>query len=231
VGFTVLAVNQWFTNSEKITDPSFTMPKAAQFERQAEFEGRPVDVYSIVGTEEKYLVNRSDGTIIRQVVGIGSDKLPAPQARLMGTVIDGVLNQRLHWAFILMGICLTIAVELCKVRGLPFAVGVYLPLSTSAPIFVGGVIRWAIDRVIHKGKKEESESGAGMLFSSGLIAGGALAGLAIAAIAGFDLEDAVGFGPGIIGHLAENKYVALTAFIALCAALVAMSRGKSAVEE
>ena len=231
VGFTVLAVNHWFTSTEVIIDPSFSVPKEAHFERRAEFEGRQVNVYSTIGTEEKYLVDTSDGTIIRQVVGIGSDKLPAPQARLMGTVIDGVLNQRLHWVLILMGICLTVAVELCKVRGLPFAVGVYLPLSTSAPIFVGGLIRWAIDKFVHKGKKEESESGPGMLFSSGLIAGGALAGLAIAAIAGFDIEDVVGFGPALLGHITENKYVALAAFILLCAVLVGMSRGKSAVEE
>ena len=231
VGFTVLAVNAWFTDTRAITDPSFSVPKEAQYERHMTYEGRQVKVYTIVGTGEKYLVDESDGTIIRQEVGIGSEKLPAPQARLMATVIDGVLNQRLHWAFILMGICLTLAVELCGVRGLPFAVGVYLPLSTSAPIFIGGLIRWMIDKFMHKGKKAESESGPGMLFSSGLIAGGAIAGLVIAAVAGFDLEEAVGIGPSLLGHLTESKYFALAAFIALCALLVIMSRGKSAVEE
>jgi uncharacterized oligopeptide transporter (OPT) family protein len=101
----------------------------------------------------------------------------------MATVINGVLEKKLPWALILMGIALTVAVELCKVRGLPFAVGVYLPLSTSTPIFLGGMVRLLVDR--WRGKKAaEDEAGPGMLYASGLIAGGALAGLLLAAAAG-----------------------------------------------
>jgi hypothetical protein len=83
-----------------------------------------------------------------------------------------------------MGMMLTVAVELCHVRGLPFAVGVYLPLSTSAPIFVGGMIRLLVNRVSRSRNLPEEESGPGMLFASGLIAGGAVAGLLLAAMSG-----------------------------------------------
>lgn len=112
------------------------------------------------------------------------------------------------------------------IRGLPFAVGVYLPLSTTAPIFIGGLIRLYIDKYVYKGKKEESESGPGMLFSSGLIAGGALAGLGIAAIAGFDMEETFAVGPKILGTLTENKYFALFMFLILCGILIKKARSR-----
>ncbi len=76
------------------------------------------------------------------VQGIGSEKAAAPQARLMATVINGILARRLPWRLVLLGVFLVIAVELLGIRSLPFAVGSYLSIATTATIFAGGVVRW-----------------------------------------------------------------------------------------
>jgi len=107
--------------------------------------------------------------------GIGSDKAPAPQARLMATVINGILNQRLPWRLVLMGVALVIAVEILGVRSLAFATGSYLSIATTGAMFAGGLIRWAVE--VTTKKKDESEASPGALFSSGLIAAGGVFGL------------------------------------------------------
>jgi hypothetical protein len=213
-------------------------------------EARVVDEYNYRGTDYdviqikeatpelpagNYLVDPTRGTVTHTLDGgIGSEYLPAPQARLMATVIDGMLNQQLPWALIFIGIMITVVLELGKVRGLPFAVGVYLPLYTSAPIFLGGFVRWLVER--RKKKPEtldkaqaiaEEESGPGMLASSGLIAGGALAGLGIAALTGFELEEAVAIGPRVLGPLATSHVFALVVFAALCLWLFRVGRAKN----
>src|SRR5205807_10658680 len=86
--------------------------------------------------------------------GIGSDKAPAPQARLMATVISGILNQRLPWRLVLMGVALVVAVEILGVRSLAFATGSYLPLGTTAAMFAGGLVRMLVDATTKK--KDES---------------------------------------------------------------------------
>ena len=107
---------------------------------------------------------------------IGSDRFPAPQGTLMATLIKGLLSHNLDWQFVLM--------ELCEVRSLAFAVGAYLPLSTTLPIFVGGVIRWIAEKKNGKAiEGAEEELGPGNLFSTGLVAGGALAGVLVAILA------------------------------------------------
>jgi OPT family oligopeptide transporter len=113
---------------------------------------------------------------------IGSEKFPAPQGTLMATLIKGLLSFNLDWQFVLVGVFLSVTMELCGVKSLSFAVGAYLPLSTTAPIFVGGAIKGIADYVAHsKGEKvEESELGPGNLFATGLVAGGALAGVLVA---------------------------------------------------
>ncbi len=221
VGFTVIILNNAFTHERDITDPAFTVPTEAVMERTIVRDGVTYDVYGIHGTGEKYLISKDNpARIIRQEAGIGSSKLPAPQARLMATVIDGVLNRRLPWVLILMGICLTIGVELCGVRALAFAVGVYLPLSTTMPIFVGGVIKWAIDKSTRRGSIAEEESGPGMLFSSGLIAGGAIGGLTYAILTGLELDEKLAVGPRILGSLADASWFGVLIFAVLCALLV-----------
>jgi OPT family oligopeptide transporter len=121
---------------------------------------------------------------------IGSDKFPAPQGTLMATLIKGMLSLNLDWNFVLVGVFLSVTMELCGVNALNFAVGAYLPLSTTLPIFVGGLIRKFVDMRAEKalaktGKKAEvvdDDLGSGSLFATGLVAGGALAGVIIALI-------------------------------------------------
>ena len=114
--------------------------------------------------------------------GIGSDKFPAPQGTLMATLIKGLLSFNLDWQFVLVGVFLAVTVELCGVKSLSFAVGAYLPLSTTLPIFVGGAIKGLADWVGKRKGEEigESELGTGSLFATGLVAGGALAGVIVA---------------------------------------------------
>jgi putative OPT family oligopeptide transporter len=109
---------------------------------------------------------------------IGTERYAAPQATLMATIIKGLLAQDLPWALVLIGMFISVVVELCGVRSLSFAVGAYLPLATTAPIFVGGMMKALADKLT--GKKEESEVSSGMLYSTGLVAGGSLTGIAIA---------------------------------------------------
>jgi putative OPT family oligopeptide transporter len=105
------------------------------------------------------------------------EKFDAPKAQLFALIIDGTLGGKLPWGMVLIGVFLAIILELVNVSSLPFAVGLYLPIATSGGIFVGGAVRWLIDRR-RKGESEaEAEFSPGMLMASGLIAGGAIAGV------------------------------------------------------
>lgn len=115
---------------------------------------------------------------------IGTDRYPAPQGTLMATLIKGILSFNLDWQVVLVGVAIAICVELCGIKALSFAIGIYLPLSTTLPIFIGGAIRGIVDR---KKKKEHAEVSAeeedlqkGNLFATGLVAGGAIAGVIVA---------------------------------------------------
>lgn len=176
--------------------------------------------------------------------GIGSDKAPAPQARLMATVISGILNQRLPWRLVLMGVALVIAVEILGVRSLAFATGSYLPLGTTAAMFAGALVRMAVEATTKK--KDESEASPGALFSSGLIAAGGVFGLLGIIINLFqDPEisnnvphwfsailrlpwrpDLFSFGPKLLGSLATNNLFGLVMFLLLAASLFYFARKK-----
>jgi putative OPT family oligopeptide transporter len=119
---------------------------------------------------------------LHRVFGIGTPAIPAPQATLMATIIKGLLSRNLPWGLVLVGVFISVTLELCGVRSLSFAVGSYLPIATTAPIFVGGLVRAYVERKV--GRPEESEVGAGTLFSSGLIAGGSLCGILYAVLVG-----------------------------------------------
>jgi uncharacterized oligopeptide transporter (OPT) family protein len=135
--------------------------------------------------EVAYLVDPGIGGRIREIDGRPITKLDSPKATIMALVTDGILTQKLPWGLVLIGVFLTLAIELMGLQSLPIAVGVYLPISTSSAMFAGGVVRWLVERRARSGERSiaEVESGPGVLFSSGLIAGGALAGVAIAGIA------------------------------------------------
>ena len=114
---------------------------------------------------------------------IGTDKYPAPQGTLMATLIKGILSFNLDWQFVLVGAAIAIVVELCGIKALSFAIGIYLPLSTTFPIFIGGAIRGLVTwRKVKKDDplEEEEDLGKGNLFATGLVAGGALAGVIVA---------------------------------------------------
>jgi putative OPT family oligopeptide transporter len=170
---------------------------------------------------------------------IGSEQFPAPQGTLMATLIKGLLAFNLDWQFVLVGAFLSLTMELCGVKSLSFAVGAYLPLSTTAPIFVGGAIKGLADWAASKGgpdaaekREEESELGPGNLFATGLVAGGAIAGVVVAifsakdswadGLKGLSIEHA------LTGALGPKGYELLGAlfFAAMAAALFRVARSK-----
>ncbi len=123
------------------------------------------------------LTRRDDGTEVR--------KLSPPQAELFALITHGILNQKLPWTLVLLGVILALVMELCGVSSLPFAVGVYLPLSSTTPIFVGGLTRYLVERIGRKrnggaASELESEMSPGVLLSTGYIAGGTIAGVLLA---------------------------------------------------
>jgi hypothetical protein len=137
-------------------------------------------INSPVVPDGKYFYNPNTGRAeIQWTQGIGSTQAAAPQARLMATVINGILTQKLPWGLILIGVFIVIGVELLGVRSLSFAVGFYLSIATTLAIFCGGVVRWLVERSARKGGgvHEESEVSPGSLYSSGLIAAGGIMGL------------------------------------------------------
>jgi OPT family oligopeptide transporter len=148
----------------------------------------------VIGITVKYL-DKPTSEMLAQGIhhAIGTEKYPAPQATLMATLIKGILSFNLDWQYVFVGVFLAVVMELCGIKSLSFAVGAYLPLSTTLPIFIGGAIKGLVDM---KKKKEnivagaeEDELGKGSLFATGLVAGGAVAGVIIAFLSGSDGGD------------------------------------------
>lgn len=158
--------------------------------------------------------------------GTGPDsKFDAPKAQLMAILVDGVLTQKLPWALILIGVFISILLEIIGVSALPFAVGMYLPFSTSATIFVGGTVRTLVRRASRGQRSEaEEESGPGVLYSSGLIAGSAIAGLLIAIPQGFGKERAINLVQYLPSWFEETSVTALLMFGLLAATLYYVGR-------
>jgi len=120
---------------------------------------------------------------------IGTDKYPAPQGTLMATLVKGILSFNLDWQFVLVGVFIAIVMELCGIKALSFAIGIYLPLSTTLPIFIGGAIRGIAEwrnKKTHAKVEEEEDLGKGNLFATGLVAGGAIAGVIVAFLSASD---------------------------------------------
>ncbi|NML36686.1 OPT family oligopeptide transporter [Chitinophaga sp. G-6-1-13] len=173
----------------------------------------------VIGLTVKFLDKPTAEMISKGVTehAIGSAYYPAPQGTLMATLAKGILSFNLDWQFVLVGVFLAITMELCGINSLSFAVGAYLPLSTTLPIFIGGAIRGVVD---HKNKKDnvhtsaaEEELGKGNLFATGLVAGGAVAGVIIAILAGFDSSAAIlaklNMESGLAGILGHGGYFVL----------------------
>ena len=160
----------------------FRFAYGVEIERNSfSYQGKNYILINSLGSHEipdgEYLYDRDSKQIeVQWAQGIGSDKAPAPQARLMATVINGILNQRLPWRLVFMGVALVVAIEILGVRSLAFAVGSYLSIGTTAAMFAGGLVRWAIEASA-KEKTEDSEASPGALYASGLIAAGGVFGL------------------------------------------------------
>jgi putative OPT family oligopeptide transporter len=150
------------------------------------------------GPAGRYLVNDQgvpvyladpgiNGVYEKRADGSSVQKFTAPKATLMSYIIKGILSRQLPWGLVLLGVFIAIVLELSGIPSLAFAVGVYLPLSTSSPIFVGGMVRWGVDKYLrrklaHKKMTEEElvaegDKSQGVLLASGYIAGGTLAGV------------------------------------------------------
>jgi hypothetical protein len=127
----------------------------------------------------KYLYSPATKQIeVQWIPGIGSEKAAAPQARLMATVINGILTRKLPWGLVMLGVFLVIGIELLGIRSLSFAVGAYLSIGTTLAIFTGGVVRWMVDSAVKKaGGSDEGDVSPGSLYASGLIAAGGIMGL------------------------------------------------------
>jgi putative OPT family oligopeptide transporter len=160
----------------------------------------------------------------------------APQPRLFSMIIEGVLDRNLEWGLVVTGVLVALVVELVGVSALPFAVGMYLPLSSSTPIFVGGLLRWLADRRRGKTASEaETETSPGVLLSSGYIAGGTLIGLVIAFFAFLpqrfnellDLSPWLGPTWNAVDS-ADPKIAALVAFLAIALILLLVAARKDA---
>ena len=158
-----------------------SLPSGVKIERDTFMhQGKTYVLVNSLGSHEvpdgEYLYDPASKQIEYQwAQGIGSGKAPAPQARLMATVISGILNQRLPWRLVLMGVALVIAVEILGVRSLAFATGSYLSIATTGAMFAGGLVRALVEATTKK--KDESEASPGALYSSGLIAAGGVFGL------------------------------------------------------
>jgi putative OPT family oligopeptide transporter len=161
---------------------------------------------------------------------IGSDKLPAPQGTLMATIIQGILGQKLQWGFVFVGAALAVSVQVMGISALAWAVGAYLPLSTTMPIFVGGFVRFIVEKM--SGREEsETEVSSGMLYSTGLVAGGSVAGVLIAALSAVPIEPNLleRLNTGLVGR--EGRFadiIALVIFFGLCYLLYRKARQKIA---
>jgi uncharacterized oligopeptide transporter (OPT) family protein len=252
VGVTLNAMNRGFEEFHAMSTPwdvsmphdgvqnqgTFTRPEihvmlAGKTAGNQTAETRPGSQYILLnalGSHEladgKYLYNPATKSIdVQWVQGIGSERAAAPQARLMATVINGILRQQLPWGLVLLGVFLVIAIELMGVRSLTFAVGSYLSIATTLAIFAGGMVRWMVDRAAAKAGESsevEGEISPGSLYASGLIAAGGIVGLL-----GVGLKLVEPFGENIlqlhVGAL-NHDWVAVLMFALLAFSLYHFAR-------
>ena len=183
VGVTMLLLNE--SQSKEIALEKPFTPPAVSIQRAEEMQGKDGKTYLLVkvvgeqGIEPgNYLVDpQTKLAVMKRNDGIGQRELPAPQSNLMAVLISGLLEQKLPWGLIMIGASIALFMELIGFHSLTFAVGFYLPLSSTFPIFIGGLVRKIADKR-YKRVADAAEESEGTLFSSGLIAGGALLGVA-----------------------------------------------------
>lgn len=199
---------------------------------QAE-SGQAPQVFNVLMLEQdkdslkpgKYLIDNEGKAVYFVDPGPTVQKYNSPQAKLMSVIIDGILTQKLPWVLVLIGACIALIMELCQVSSLAFAVGVYLPFSSSVPIFFGGIIRWLVDSTSSKQLSDaEAESSPAVLASSGMIAGGSIAGIALAIV--FSNEELMAKldMSGFAGQLFDPDKASVFLFAMLCVFLYSVGR-------
>lgn len=186
----------------------------------------------VVGVTVKFLDTPTPELAAQGIHHAIGEKFAAPQGTLMATLIKGLLSFSLDWKFVIVGVFLAITIELCGVNALSFAVGAYLPLATTLPIFAGGAIKGLVDwRAKSKGEKtEDAELGRGSLFATGLVAGGALMGV-IVAICSVKLEDVMNkfnLRLSLLSGLSEGLYhlIGVSFFFLMAFTLFRIARNK-----
>ena len=191
----IAAANAGATSQDLKT--GYIVGATPRYQQLALFVGAIVSSIAIGATIK--ILDKPTADMVAQGIthAIGTDKYPAPQGTLMATLIKGILSFNLDWQFVLVGVFIAVTMELCGIKSLSFAVGLYLPLSTTLPIFLGGAIRGLVEwRKKKSGETltgEEEDLGKGNLFATGLVAGGALAGVIIAFLSAFETtNDAIG---------------------------------------
>lgn len=184
----IAAANAGATSQDLKT--GYIIGATPRYQQMALFIGVIVSAFAI-GITIKVLDTPSPEMVAQGIHhAIGQSTYAAPQATLMATLIKGVLSFNLDWQYVLVGVFIAIVVELCGIKALSFAIGLYLPLATTLPIFIGGVIRGLVDwKAKRKGETVnpgEEDLGKGNLFATGLVAGGAIAGVIVAFLAAND---------------------------------------------
>ena len=231
IGATLILMNKGL---EKYVDTQIAIdlassPEGVKVESESfEHNGKTYRLLNVLGSpsipEGKYLYDTATSRIEKQwIQGIGSDQATAPQARLMSVVINGILNQKLPWGLVLIGAFLVFVVELLGIRSLSFAVGAYLPVGTSAALFVGGLVKWLAERGQEGGHDDETSPGS--LFASGLIAAGGIVGLLAVGVKA--LENLGYLSPNMLhigGPFEANDGAGLLAFALLGYALYYYAR-------
>jgi putative OPT family oligopeptide transporter len=159
--------------------------------------------------------------------GFGSTELPAPQATLMKLVIDGVLDQNLPWALVAIGVSIAVACEIARIPSLPFAVGVYLPVSTMTPIFVGGLIRMWMERSAKDETTGADRRERGILLGSGFVGGEGLLGVGIALVAVAKSARPQGIGTEWMGSDVVVMLAGAAAFAVFLTWFIRLTRGRS----
>jgi uncharacterized oligopeptide transporter (OPT) family protein len=165
--------------------------------------------------------------LLAKTFGFGGQELPAPQATLMKLVIEGVLDQQLPWGFVGIGVGIALICEVLKIPSLPFAVGVYLPVSTMTPLFVGGVLRGLFEKYAKSKEAAANTRERGVLLGSGFVGGEGLLGVGIAGVAFVTNQKPEGFGTGWIGPHWLVEVVGFIAFGFLIAGFTRLVRKKA----
>jgi putative OPT family oligopeptide transporter len=258
IGVTMLALNaagtHYTNDKEYLPDHKLSVPDDAPSERAGKPHEDDPNEYRVVHVRNKDDLNpkvkagryltKDDGTPAYWTdvpINRRADKMDdgenapepfaAPQPQLFALLIEGILGGELQWGLVVIGVLIALAMELAGVSALPFAVGMYLPLSASAPIFIGGMLRWLADRLRDKPVSEaESETSPGVLLSSGYIAGGTLCGLIIAFFEFLpkSFRDALNLGGQFAA--ADPRLTALVMFLLLAVILLWVGARKTPVD-